>query len=179
MTDSTVDVTPATTDQGNGATSPVKTPEAVTSFEAITSQADLDRIIQNRLARERSQYADYDALKEKADKFDQSENEKLDEVQRLTQRAEKAEKEQARLSLENLRRDVADTKGVPASLITGSTKAQMEASADQLIAFKGVAPEPAAPTGPKPNPQQGTASSVKVSGSAKGLEEAKRRGWVK
>lgn len=39
-------------------------------FTPPASQADLDRIIEARLSRERSRFADYDSLKEKATQFD-------------------------------------------------------------------------------------------------------------
>ncbi len=41
-------------------------------FTAITSQADLDRIIGTRLARERESKADYDDLKKKATEYDKA-----------------------------------------------------------------------------------------------------------
>ena len=39
-------------------------------FKPVTSQEDLDRIIENRLVRERKKFADYDQLKEQAGKID-------------------------------------------------------------------------------------------------------------
>ena len=41
------------------------------AFTPPASQADLDRIIQDRIARERSKFADYDDLKAKATEYDQ------------------------------------------------------------------------------------------------------------
>jgi hypothetical protein len=45
-------------------------PPAAPEFKAPATQADLDRIIEARLARERAQYADYADLKKKADEHD-------------------------------------------------------------------------------------------------------------
>lgn len=42
------------------------------AFEPITSQADLDRILGARLAREREKFADYDTLKTKASEYDKA-----------------------------------------------------------------------------------------------------------
>ncbi|MDO4665177.1 MAG: hypothetical protein Q4A71_03070 [Actinomycetaceae bacterium] len=39
--------------------------ETKSSFEAITSQEALDKIIEKHLSRERDKYSDYDALKKK------------------------------------------------------------------------------------------------------------------
>jgi hypothetical protein len=43
------------------------------AYTPPASQADLDRIVEQRLARERSKYSDYDTLKEKAEKHDKLE----------------------------------------------------------------------------------------------------------
>lgn len=47
------------------------------------SQEDFDRIVEGRLARERSKYADYDTLKEKAGKFDEVQTASQTELERL------------------------------------------------------------------------------------------------
>lgn len=54
----------------------------------------------------------------------------LAKVEGLEQRAEKAERKA-------LVSEVASAKGVPAGLLTGSTKEELEAQADQLLEFKG------------------------------------------
>ncbi|ATL70775.1 hypothetical protein CRH09_35935 [Nocardia terpenica] len=173
-------MSPATDDQGSGAENPA-TREAVTSFQAITSQEDLDRIIQNRLAREQAKYADYDTLKEKAGLFDQAEAEKLSEIERANKRADDAEAELSTLRLDKLRRDVADAKGIPAHLVTGSTQEEMEASADALLSWRGEIPAatPHSATSPRPVAQQGNPSRTdRPSGIAAGQEAARRRGWL-
>ncbi|MGW0245060.1 hypothetical protein ACWDYH_00280 [Nocardia goodfellowii] len=178
MTDSKVEMSPANADQVSG---PDVTPDEVKSFQAITSQEDLDRIIQTRLAREQSKFADYDTLKEKAGKFDQAETEKLSEIEKASQRAEAAEKLVAEMQLDKLRRDVADAKGIPASLVTGTTQEEMEAAADALISWREANPDqvPNSTPGPRPNPQQGSPSLThKPSGIAAGEEAARRRGWI-
>lgn len=58
--------------------------EAPPEFKAPTSQDELDRIIENRLQRERQKYADYDDVKAKAAKFDEAEQANKSELQRLT-----------------------------------------------------------------------------------------------
>lgn len=57
------------------------------------SQADVDRIVQKRLERERARYADYDALKEAAEKLKALEEADLSEREKLEKRI--AELEQA------------------------------------------------------------------------------------
>lgn len=52
---------------GGGTGEPDGTP---VKFTPITSQADLDKIIQDRVRREQQKYRDYDSLKAKAEQFD-------------------------------------------------------------------------------------------------------------
>lgn len=76
--------------QGDGSAGDAKT------FTAPTSQEELDRIIESRLARERSRFKDFDTLKEKASKWDQLEEEKKTPSEKAIQEAaEKARTEVA------------------------------------------------------------------------------------
>lgn len=58
-------------------------------FEPITSQADLDRILGNRLAREREKFADYDDLKAKAAELDQKREAEKTEAEKAVEAARK------------------------------------------------------------------------------------------
>lgn len=51
----------------------------------------MDAIIGDRLARERAKYADYSELKQKAEAYDQAEELSKSELQKATERAERAE----------------------------------------------------------------------------------------
>lgn len=62
------------------------------------------------------------------------------EVEKAAARADAAEKRAAELEAKSLRSDVALEKGVPAALLSGSSKEELEASADALIAFRGEQP---------------------------------------
>jgi hypothetical protein len=57
------------------ATDPAPTPEPP-AYTAPATQAEFDRIIESRLARERDKYKGFDDLKSKAEKWDQLEDEK-------------------------------------------------------------------------------------------------------
>jgi hypothetical protein len=57
------------------------------------TQEDVDRVVGERLARERQKYADYDDLKSKAAKLDDLEAANKTELERAIARAEKAEQE--------------------------------------------------------------------------------------
>ena len=90
---------PVTPEGGNDSG---ETPAAETEFKPITSQDDLNKVISERVARERAKYADYKDVKAKAAK--------LDEIEQANQtEAEKAAKRVAELEAEltNTRRDTA------------------------------------------------------------------------
>lgn len=79
-----------------------------------------------------------------------------------------ARAELARISVEKIRAEVANAKGVPAHLLVGSDQAEFEASADALIAFRGEQKtSPASPAVGRVNPQ-----SLALNGD--GIENALR-----
>lgn len=108
--------------------------------EKTFTQAELDQIIADRLKRERDKYPDYDSLKEKAARLDQIEEDAKSELQKAQ---EKAEKLQAELSamrhqeeVRSIRDRVAQTTGVPASLLTGDTEEACTEQAAGILSFK-------------------------------------------
>lgn len=113
------------------------------AFDAITSQEQLDRVLGQRLARERDKYKDFDAYKAKAEKFDKVEADKLTDDERRTQERDslKQERDEARkeidkLKLDALRKDVAADKGLPAkfaSRLSGDSREDLEADADDIL----------------------------------------------
>lgn len=117
--------------------------------EKTFTQAELDRIVGERVHRAKEQYADYDDLKAAASRLREIEDAGKSEQQRLNEQlAEKdrllAEREAAlaQAQMSSLRATVAADKGVPAGSLTGSTKEELEASADQLIAWRDAAKPP-------------------------------------
>lgn len=59
------------------------------------------------------------------------------EAQKQAEALAEAQARLAELTVAKTRAEVAAAKGVPASLLSGSTQEELEASADALIAFKG------------------------------------------
>lgn len=78
---------------------------AAADGERAFSQADVDRIVHDRLWRERQKFADYDDLKQKASRLDEIEEHSKTELQKALERAERAE--QDRLALEQRAREAA------------------------------------------------------------------------
>lgn len=81
------------------------------------------------------------------------------ELQKALERAEAAEKAAAEASFSALRTKVAAAKGVPASSLTGTTEEELNASADELIAWRD-ANKPAAAPAPKKVPSSGLKSGA-------------------
>lgn len=100
------------------------------------TQAEMDAIIGDRLKRERLKYADYEELKQKAEKFDASEEASKSELQKATERAEALQKEldsyKHAEEVRQIRTKVSAETGVPVELINGDTEEICKAQAEKL-----------------------------------------------
>jgi hypothetical protein len=121
------------------------------AFVAPTTQAELDRIIADRLSRERSKFADYDDLKTKAAKFDEVEAKSKTDLEKEQERANAAEQKLAEIAARDearkLRDDVAKEKGVSAALLRGTTREELEEHAAALAEVLPKTPVIPSPTG--------------------------------
>ncbi len=148
-----------------GNNTPAKTEEAAenkpaepVAYTPPATQADLDRIIADRLSRERAKYGDYQELKSKAAQFDELTEAQKTELQKAIDRAEKAEAALAKAEQANQVRtwsqEIGKATGVPAELLRGATREELQAHADALKAA-GVG---------TPNGQQGSYPVVTTDG---------------
>lgn len=114
------------------------TEEQQTATKTFT-QAEVDAIVRDRLTRDRAKYADYDTIKEKAERLDKIEEANKTELQRVQERAEAAEKELSQIkqanAIKEMRLKVAEEKGVPTSLLTSESEEECIAQADAILAF--------------------------------------------
>lgn len=130
--------------------------------EKTLTQEQVDNIVEERLARERKKFEDYDDLKaqveelraaagEKSKEADEkkSEAEKLaEQIQSLQSRVEDEKKAREAAELESLKAKVAASKGLKDTLanrLTGSTKEELEEDADSILEAIGGKEEPAKP----------------------------------
>ncbi|WP_433657538.1 hypothetical protein ACQPW1_38335 [Nocardia sp. CA-128927] len=116
-----------------------------TEFAPITTQAEFDAAISDRITRVRNRYADYDELKATAARITEIEAEHATALTEAVSRAGAAESRITELEAAALRVDVATTAGVPAGLLHGTTREELEASAAALNSFRGasrVEPDP-------------------------------------
>ena len=92
------------------------------------TQAELNAIVEARLARERDKYADYDSLKEKAGKYDEAEESKKTELQKATDKMSALQRELDALKSANtvrtIREKVAKDTQVPIECLINCTPCQ-------------------------------------------------------
>ena len=103
------------------------------------TQEELDNIITERLGRERQKYADYDSLKQKAAEYDKQQEANKTELQKATERAEKAEKMIADMekanSIRDIRSKISKETGVPEELLTADTEEDCKKLAEAINAY--------------------------------------------
>lgn len=129
--------------------------------EKTLTQEQVNKIVEERLARERQKYADYDDLKTKAAEYDKLEESKKSEEQKLLERieaaekrAEQAEKSVAEAQVDALRARVAASRGLTdaqAKRLQGSTLEELEADATEVFG-EPKKDEPEEPKGPFARP---------------------------
>lgn len=130
------------------------------------SQAELDRIIGDRLARERAKFGDYETLQEKASRLDELEEAKKTAEQKQTEALTVAEKRAATAEAALIRAQVQASAGLTdddMSFIHGATREELEAAAEKFITRTGLLAEQrqaAARRGPAPDPTQGRSGSI-------------------
>lgn len=102
------------------------------------TQTDVDRIVKDRLERERSKFADYSDLQAKASKFDEFEESQKTEQQKLTDKAAAAEAKTATTEAELARVKAAVKHGLTEDdlelLGTHGTAEEIDARAEKLAA---------------------------------------------
>jgi hypothetical protein len=95
---------------------------------ATFTQADVERILSERLGRERSKYADYEDLKAKAGKFDQLEEAQKTEAQRQQEQLEEALGKATRVEVDLWKERAARKHGLDDDLmafLTGNTEQEV------------------------------------------------------
>lgn len=110
------------------------------------TQEQVDQIVERRLAKELGKYKDYDELKSKAMRLDEMENAGKSELDKLKESNAALRKQIDDAAAEKQHAEwvseVAKDKGVPAELLRGGTKEELEAHADLLQAALHPASKP-------------------------------------
>ena len=109
-----------------------KSTDATSEAEPL-GEPGLAALKSEREARKAAEKATADALA----KIKEFEDRDKTEAQKQSEALAEAKAQLAELTVAKTRAEVAAAKGVPANLLSGSTKEELEAAADALIAFKG------------------------------------------
>lgn len=124
----------ATTQDGNDTSD--TTSGAGDAFKPITSQEDLNRVIADRVGRERAKFTDYKDLKAKADRFDELEAANKTEIEKASEKALAAERERDAAKAEAVRWKVAAKHGISDEdaelFLTGTDEETLSKQAERL-----------------------------------------------
>jgi hypothetical protein len=104
--------------------------------EKTFTQAELDAIVKDRLKRASEKYSDYDALKEKATKFDELEAANKTELEKANEKLKSVTAELDALKkaqeLSDMRIQIANENHVPMEFLTGTTKEELDLQANKI-----------------------------------------------
>ena len=107
--------------------------------EKTFTQEEVNKIMGELRAKERAKYAGFDDYKAKAAQFDKAQEDSKSEMEKLLDRATKAETELETLRADVARRELLDKvskeTGVPAGLLKGDTEEDLIASAQSIAEF--------------------------------------------
>lgn len=128
---------PETTDTSTaGGTDGGATPATDEGFKPITSQDDLNRIITDRVNRERAKFADYKDVKAKAGRLDEIEAANKTEAEKFAERIAALETENQRIQSEALRSRIQAKFGIPDEdadlFLTGKDEESLTRQAQRL-----------------------------------------------
>lgn len=139
------------------------------TYTPPATQADLDRIVQNRVRRVEEKYADYNHLKAEAGKVGGLVAERDDLKTQLDAANAELSVFKAGEQKRQWAAEVAEEKGVPAEALRGETKEEMEAHAETLQKYMN----PAAPVvrgdGRTPSQTPGTTTRDQFANALEGL----------
>lgn len=139
------------------------------NFTPPATQDDLNKIINDRLNRERAKFADYEDLKSKASEYDKaveaSKTEAQKQAEELAALQSKVTEYETREQIAAWKSEVSAETGVPANVLAGSTKEDIAAHAETLKPLISQAP-----TGPQPISGEGQTTALALNGD--GIESA-------
>lgn len=103
------------------------------------TQEKVNQIVNDRLAREKAKFSDYEDLKAKAAKYDEAEEANKTELQKANDKAAALEKElnslKAKNAIDEIRTKVASETGVPVNLITGTDEETCRDQAKAILEY--------------------------------------------
>lgn len=99
------------------------------------TQDEVNAIVRDRVKKEREKYADYDAFKDKAGKYDQAIESGKKEKERADGLQIKLDELTQANSIRTMKEKVSKETTVPVDLLTGSTEEECKKQADAILKF--------------------------------------------
>ena len=148
---------------------PTPEPNGGSAYNPPATQADLDRIVQNRVRRVEEKYADYDHLKAEAGKVDGLVAERDDLKTQLDAANAELSVFKAGEQKRQWAAEVSQEKGVPAEALRGETKEEMEAHAETLQKYMNVSAPVVRGDGKTPSRTAGTTTRDQFANALEGI----------
>lgn len=123
--------------ESEGGNTPSGETPAADEFKAITSQDDLNRVIADRISRERAKFADYEDVKTKAARLDEIEAANQTEAEKAAARVADLEKQLGEMQAATTRLRIANEHGITdaediALFLTGTDEETLTKQAKRL-----------------------------------------------
>jgi len=135
-------------------TETVENPDTREEKVETFTQDDVDRIVGERLSRERQKHAkELEKFQKPAEDASSS-----DELRALQEQLKALQEENASAKLQVLRSSVSSAKGVPQELLTATTEEDLNAQADAILEFASASSKKIAPA-PKEDLKSGSSSN--------------------
>lgn len=114
-------------------------PDTAEQPEKTFTQAEVNSMIGERLAREREKYAGFDEMKEKAKKYDEAQEANKSELEKAIEKANKLQQQIDTMkkaeNIRQIREKVSADTGVPANLLSGDDEETCKAQAEGILKF--------------------------------------------
>lgn len=139
------------------------------TYTPPATQADLDRIIEGRLSRERAKYADYDQLKADSEQLGTVVAERDDYKSQLDTANKELETLRQEKQVHEWAAEVAQETGVPAEALRGETKEEMAAHAATLKKYMSGSAPVVPGDGKSPSAQAATSPRDQFAAALEGI----------
>lgn len=144
-------------------------PQGESTYTPPATQEDLNRIVQNRVRKVEAKYADYDQIKAEAAKVSGLVAERDDYKSQLDTANAELATYKASEQKRTWANEVAQETGVPADVLRGETKEEMEAHAKTLEKYVKVSAPVVSGDGRSPNAQAAVSARDQFAAALEGL----------
>ena len=144
-------------------------PQGGSTYTPPATQADLDRIVENRLSRERAKYANYDQYKADSEALGGAVAERDSYKSQLDAANKELEELRGKEQVRTWAQEVSQETGVPADVLRGETKEEMLAHAKTLEKYVSVSAPVVGSDGKSPSKPAATSTREMFAQALEGI----------